>query len=59
MGMLLFIIGSAIFIGCSLATLVLGCVLRSSNKMGDSKGDFSNFSKTSMHVIRNERASIF
>lgn len=59
MGMIILIICGAIFIGCSLATLVLGCVLRSSNKMGDSKGEFVDFTQTNMHVIRNERASMF
>lgn len=59
MGMIICIICGAIFVGCSLATLVVGCVLRSSNKMGDSKGEFMDFTQTNMHVIRNESASMF
>lgn len=59
MGMIIFIICSSIFIGCSLATLIVGCALRSSNKMGDSKGEFMDFTQTNMHIIRNERASMF
>ena len=52
MKMILIIIGASIFVGCGLATLILGIVMHKGNKMGDSKGDFENFAKTDMHVIR-------
>ncbi len=52
MGMLFLIIGAAVFVGCGLATLVLGIAMYKGNKMGDSKGSFGHFAKTDMHVIQ-------
>ncbi|MBQ8247646.1 MAG: hypothetical protein IJZ42_10980 [Lachnospiraceae bacterium] len=40
-----------IILGCGFAFMVVGIILKSSNKMGDSKGDFTNFAGTSMHFI--------
>ncbi len=41
MFILALIVGIAL--GCGFALMVVGFVLKASNKMGDSKGDFSNF----------------
>lgn len=40
-----------IVLGCGLAFMVVGMILRSSNKMGDSKGDFTNFAGSAMRFI--------
>lgn len=40
-----------IVLGCGFAFMVVGMLLRSSNKMGDSKGDFSTFAGSQMHFI--------
>ena len=40
-----------VVLGVGFAFMIVGIILRSSNKMGDSKGDFSNFAGTSMHFI--------
>ena len=38
-------------LGCGFALMVVGFILKSSNKLGDSKGDFNNFAGTSIHFI--------
>lgn len=38
-------------LGCGFALMIVGFVLMSSNKMGDSKGDFKNFAGNSMRFI--------
>lgn len=40
-----------VVLGCGFAFMVVGMILKSSNKMGDSKGDFTNFASTPMHFI--------
>lgn len=40
-----------VVLGCGFALMVVGFVLKSSNKMGDSKGDFKNFAGTPMRFI--------
>ena len=57
MNIIALIIGVAL--GCGFALMVVGLVLKASNKMGDSKGEFMDFTQTNMHVIRNESASMF
>lgn len=47
-GMALFV---GIVLGCGFAFMVVGLILKSSNKMGDSKGDFTNFAGSAMHFI--------
>ncbi|MBQ7765799.1 MAG: hypothetical protein IJ397_03025 [Lachnospiraceae bacterium] len=43
------IIGVAL--GCGFSLMVVGFVLKASNKMGDSKGEFTNFAGNAMHFI--------
>ena len=47
--------GIALFVGIVLgvgfAFMVVGMLLKSSNKMGDSKGYFTNFAGSQMHFI--------
>ena len=38
-------------LGCGFALMVVGFVLKSSNKLGDSKGDFNNFAGTPIRFI--------
>lgn len=37
--------------GCGFALMIVGFILKASNKMGDSKGDFGNFAGTPMRFI--------
>lgn len=43
------IIGVAL--GCGFALMVVGLVLKASNKMGDSKGDFNSFAGTPLRFL--------
>ena len=40
-----------IVLGCGLAFMVVGLILKASNKHGDSKGDFSTFAGSEMHFL--------
>lgn len=40
-----------VVLGVGFAFMIVGMILKSSNKMGDSKGDFGNFASTPMHFI--------
>ncbi len=40
-----------VVLGCGFAFMVVGLILKSSNKMGDSKGDFTNFAGSEMHFM--------
>ncbi len=40
-----------VVLGVGFAFMVVGLILKSSNKMGDSKGDFTNFAGSAMHFI--------
>ncbi len=40
-----------VVLGCGLSLMIVGIVLKASNKMGDSKGDFYNFAGSPMHFI--------
>ncbi len=51
--MVIFIISliAGVILGCGVALMVVGLILKSSNKMGDSKGDFVSFASTPMHFL--------
>lgn len=49
MNIIALIIGVAL--GCGFALMVVGLVLKASNKMGDSKGDFNNFAGTPLRFL--------
>lgn len=49
MYILALIVGVAL--GCGFALMVVGFVLKASNKMGDSKGDFANFAGTPLRFL--------
>lgn len=51
--MIIFVISIivGVILGCGVALMVVGLILKSSNKMGDSKGDFVSFASTPMHFI--------
>lgn len=40
-----------IVLGCGFAFMVVGLILKSSNKHGDSKGDFTNFAGSEMRFL--------
>lgn len=40
-----------VVLGCGLALMVVGLILKSSNKIGDSKGDFTDFAGTPMNFL--------
>lgn len=41
----------ATILGCGFSFMVVGLMLKASNKMGDSKGDFYNFAGSPMRFI--------
>ena len=43
------IIGVAL--GCGFALMIVGLILKASNKMGDSKGDFNSFAGTPLRFL--------
>ena len=49
MNIIALIIGVAL--GGGFALMVVGLVLKASNKMGDSKGDFTNFAGTPLRFL--------
>lgn len=49
MNIIALIIGVAL--GCGFALMVVGLVLKASNKIGDSKGDFTNFAGTPLRFL--------
>jgi len=56
MGMMIF---SAIVLGCSVATMIVGLIMWDSNRIGDSKGSFKNFSKRPINVISKRKVGLF
>ena len=38
-------------LGCGFALMIVGLILKASNKMGDSKGNFGNFAGTPMRFL--------
>lgn len=59
MGTIIMIIVSAIIIGCSVGTLVVGLIMWKSNRIGDSKGGYGNFAKNQMNIISKEKVGMF
>lgn len=55
MSIFLLIAGLGLFISVSVANLVIGRILYDKERLGDSKGDYLDFSKHSLHVIRKEK----
>lgn len=48
--MILYII-LGVALGCGFSLMIVGIVLKKSNKMGDSKGNFSDFAGTSLRYL--------
>ncbi len=42
---------SGVVLGCGFALMVVGKILKASNKIGDSKGDFVDFAGSPMHFL--------
>ena len=40
-----------VILGCGFAFMIVGIILKTSNKHGDSKGDFTTFAGSAMHFI--------
>lgn len=40
-----------VVLGIGFALMIVGMILKASNKIGDSKGDFTDFAGGSMHFI--------
>lgn len=55
MSIFLLIAGLGLFISVSVANLVIGRILYDKKRLGDSKGDYLDFSKHSLHVVRKEK----
>lgn len=55
MSIFLLIAGLGLFISVSVANLVIGRILYDKKRLGDSKGDYLDFSKHSLHVVRIEK----
>lgn len=55
MSIFLLIAGLGLFVSVSVANLVIGRILYNKKRLGDSKGDYVDFSKHSLHVIRKEK----
>jgi len=49
------LIAVCIFLGTGIASLITGIILLNSNRFGDSKGTYDDFSEHSLHVIQVER----
>ncbi len=55
MSIFLLIAGFGLFVSVSVANLVIGRILYDKKRLGDSKGNYVDFSKYSLHVIRKEK----
>ena len=56
---MVFMIFTAILLGCSVATMTIGLIMWYSNRIGDTKGNFRNFTKKQINVISKRKIDLF
>lgn len=50
---------TSILLGCGVGTMVVGLIMWNTNRIGDSKGTFRQFTECPMRIINKERMDMF